>query len=402
MELFVQEHKKLWRKNIVKVSVFLCFAYVVIVGNILSFQWFTFGSNDDFTSSFGNRFDGYSVIRASQEYADSYNFELTDESFQQMVRDYQNLDITGREEEMERADWQIINSWLETLYPELKDNSIYKTMISYVNPNELTGLYERRQKAIKDFLEISGQENAEKDFLLKMNEKVERPFRYEWTEGWSQILGSMVADLGVVMALFMAIALSSLFAGEWRYNTGSLILTTKNGWGKIGLAKVLTGFIFTAEFFGMLAAGGIMAQLFFMGTSGWNMPIQNMKMIAVAPMNMLQAEIYEYAFAFLGAIGFAGIVMLLSSAVKSNVLALLLSLAVVYGPIMIVDYLPYSLQKAMDLLPLVGSSTDIFRTNVFYVFGKIIWSPYLLITVPVLLGMLCIPGTVRNWAKRLK
>ena len=32
-----------------------------------------------------------------------------------------------------------------------------------------------------------------------------------------------------------------------------------------------------------------------------DMPIQNIKLIAVAPMNMLQAEIYEYAFVLLGA-----------------------------------------------------------------------------------------------------
>ena len=46
------------------------------------------------------------------------------------------------------------------------------------------------------------------------------------------------------------------------------------------------------------------------------MPIQNIKLIAVAPMNMLQAEIYEYAFVLLGAIGFAGIVMFISAAVR--------------------------------------------------------------------------------------
>lgn len=53
-----------------------------------------------------------------------------------------------------------------------------------------------------------------------------------------------------------------------------------------------------------------------MGTAGWDMPIQNIKLIAVAPMNMLQAEIYEYVFVLLGAIGFAGIVMFISAAVK--------------------------------------------------------------------------------------
>lgn len=82
-------------------------------------------------------------------------------------------------------------------------------------------------------------------------------------------------------------------------------------------------------------------------------------------------EIYEYAFVLLGAIGFAGIVMFISAAVKNNVLTLLLSLTVVYGPMMIAEYLPYEMQKALDLIPLVGSSTDIFRTNTFSILGSL-------------------------------
>ena len=139
-----------------------------------------------------------------------------------------------------------------------------------------------------------------------------------------------------------------------------------------------------------------------MGTTGWDLPIQNIKLIAIAPINMLQAEIYEYAFALFGAIGFAGIVMFISATVKSNVLALLLSLAVVYGPMMITEYLPYEMQKALDLLPLVGSSTDIFRTNTFHVFGNYLWSPYLLITVPMIIGICCAPFAITNWSRRMK
>ena len=59
-------------------------------------------------------------------------------------------------------------------------------------------------------------------------------------------------------------------------------------------------------------------------------------------------------------------------------------------------------QKALDLIPLVGNSTDIFRTNTFHIFGKVVWSPYLLIIVPVLIGILCIPFAVKNWSRRLK
>ena len=402
MELFWLEHKKLWRKKIVKICVFLCFVYYVIFGSILSFQWFSFGSSDDYTSAFGNNFDGYTVIKDSQGYALSFGGELTDETLQQIVSDYQQMEADGMEEELEKTDWQIVNSWLGTLYPELRDTGNYKTMISYVDPDKLTGFYERRQQVLDEFLEVSGQVGAEKEYLHQIERKVEKPFRYEWVEGWSTLLGSMVADLGVVMALFLGIVLSSLFAGEWHDNTSTLVLTTRNGWGKIALAKILTGLAFTVELFALLAVSIVISQLFFMGTTGWDMPIQNIKLIAVAPMNMLQAEIYEYAFVLLGAIGFAGIVMFISAAVKNNVLTLLLSLTVVYGPMMIAEYLPYGMQKALDLIPLVGSSTDIFRTNTFRIFGKLIWSPYLLITIPVLIGILCMPFTIKSWSRRMK
>lgn len=402
MELFLLEHKKLWRKMSTRVSVILCFIYVVVFGSILSFQWFSFGSSDGYTTAFGNNFDGYRVIRDSQEYSQGFGGVLTDESLQQMVRDYQSMRLADEDAVLETTDRYLINSWLGSLYPELENADIYKTMMSYVDSEKLTGFYERRQAAIEDFLEINNQTGAEKEYLLQMNAKVTEPFRYEWAEGWSQLLGSIVADMGVVMALFLAITLSPLFAGEWHDNTSSLVLTTKNGWNRIACAKIGAGLLFTVEFFAILTVGNIVSQIFFLGTAGWDMPIQLIKLIAIAPLNMLQAEIYEYAFALLGAIGFAGVVMLLSARLRSNVLALLFSLAVVYAPMMITEYLPYGVQKALDLIPLAGSATDIFRTNTFHILGKYIWSPYLLITVPVLIGVLCIPFAVKGWARRLR
>lgn len=400
MELFILEHKKLWRKKSARISVFLCFIYVVVFGSVLSFQWFSFGSSDDYTSAFGNKFDGYSVIRDSQEYSLEFGGELTEENLKQLVRDYQKMESAGMETELDKTDWQSINSWLDTLYPELRDTGKNKTMICYVDPEKLTDFYERRQKAVQNFLENSGQVGAEKEYLLQMDLKVKEPYRYEWVKGWSVLLGDEVAGMGTVMALFLAIILSSLFAGEWRDNTSSLILTTRNGWRKIALAKICTGLLFTMELFAILTVANIVSQIFFLGTTGWDMPVQLIKMISIAPMNMLQAEVYEYAFTFLGAIGYAGIVMFISAGMRSNVLALLLSLAVVYGPMMIVEYLPYDVQKALDLIPLVGSASDIFRTNTFHIFGKYIWSPYLLITVPVLIGILCMPLAVKGWSRR--
>ncbi|MCQ5258515.1 ABC transporter permease, partial [Mediterraneibacter faecis] len=77
-----------------------CFVYYVIFGSILSFQCFCFGSSGDYTSAFGNNYDGYTVIKDSQEYALSFCGELSDETLQQIVRDYQHLEAGGMEEEL--------------------------------------------------------------------------------------------------------------------------------------------------------------------------------------------------------------------------------------------------------------------------------------------------------------
>lgn len=103
MELFRMEHKKLWRKGSVRISAILCFAYITIFGSILSFQWFAFGSVNADTSAFGNNFDGYFLIRDSQQYALVYEGDLTDETMQRLVGDYQNIEKSGAEDGLQKA-----------------------------------------------------------------------------------------------------------------------------------------------------------------------------------------------------------------------------------------------------------------------------------------------------------
>ena len=402
MGLFALEHKKLWRRAGTRVSAALCFVYMVVFCGVLSYQWFEFGSTDDVTSAFGNNFDGYAMIRSYQADTEGYGGFLTDESFQQMVRDIQADNDRGVYRQM-MDNRSAVNDYLTLLYPELRDeNDPYPILMEYyVDSAELTGFYERRQAAVEEFLHSQGQWTGDEGaMLLAMNGKVKEPFRFAWTAGWQSLLGDTLPDMGVIMAVFLAVVLSPTFSGEWHSNTAPLLLTTDRGWRSLAMAKAFSGLAFAVELFALLAAGSVAAQLIYLGTAGWDMPIQTVKLLAVAPMNMLQAEIYEYAFALLGAVGFAGVVMLLSALAKSNVLALLLSLAAVYGPMAAANYLPLWAQKALDLLPLVGSGADIFRTNTFYIFGRYIWSPWLLITVPVLLGLACVPFAVLQWSRR--
>ena len=397
MDLIKAEHKKLWSKKSVQVSVLLCFAYIIIFAGILQYQWFTFGSPKDETSIWGNHFDGYDNIRNHQEYAEQFGNLLTDSSFSDMVSNYQNLS----ESENDLSDWKVVNTWLQTMYPDLERSDTYKIMMQYVDTNQLTGLYDKRQKAIDDFLESFGTSEKETEYLMSMNNKVNTPFSYVWTEGWMTILGNL-QDYGIMIAIVLVICLAPLFSGEWHNRTGAMILSMKNGWKKDAIAKVIVGFSFSAELFFIIAIPSVIVQLIYFGTSGFDMPIQCIKMIAVAPMNMLEAEIYEYTHAFMGIMGFAGLVMLISAFSKSEIASIIAGFALLFIPTIFSEYLPYQFQLFSDLFPLVGNSAIIFRTNTLNIFGKIVWMPYLQLLIPPLFGIISIPFTVKLWSKRLR
>ena len=342
MDLLRLEHKKLWHRKSVQIGVLLCFLYIIIFGNLLSYQWFTFGSTDDFTSSFGNHFDGYSNIRKKQEYAKQLEGDLTDEKLQAMVRNYQERAGSNDISEYEMTDWKALNSWIQTLWPELEEADQPYIMLSYVDPSQLTDFEERRKKALEDFLDMNGQTGEEKEYFLNMNAKADTPLQYRWTEGWTFVTADFVSQCGVVLAIFLAIGIAPMFCGEWHDHTKALIATTKNGRKKIAGVKVMA------------------------------------------------------------ALGYTGIVLLCSALTRSNYVSLLTSLGIVFVPMAVSQFLPLWGQKLLDLIPFVGNSTDIFRTNMYHLFGLRIWSPYLLITVPISVGVISLPFAVHFWAKRAK
>ncbi len=399
MDLFLAEHKKLWSRSSVRISVLLCVIYIVIFGGILQYQWLTLGSSKDVT---GNHFDGYEYIRLRQEYAEKYGPVLTDDTLARMASDYQRAGKADNDEEIKKTDWSVISSWLQLLYPELQRPENYQLMLGYVDPSALTDLYGRRKAAIETYMDASGIEGSEKDYLLSMNEKTNTPFSYVWTEGWRTVLASMIPDFEIVIALALVISLAPLFAGEWHDRTGTMILSMKHGWKKDAVAKLAVGLVFTVEVFILISVPSIIVQMVFLGLSGWDTPIQCIKMLAIAPMNMAQAEIYEYLFLFVGIIGFATVVMLISSFLKSDRIAMIGGFAMLVVPMVVSGHLPYRAQLVLELFPLAGNAGDIFRMYTLNVFGKTIWLPYLELVTPLLCAMICIPISVKVWSRMQK
>ena len=174
------------------------------------------------------------------------------------------------------------------------------------------------------------------------------------------------------------------------------------GWEKDSLAKIAVGFCFSIELFLVVIIPHVFVQLVFLGVEGWDVPIQCIKMIAIAPLNMLQAEIYEYSYVFIGIIGFSAMVMLVSSLFKNDRFAMIGGFALLVVPAIISDYLPYRSQLVVSLFPLAGNAADIFRMYTLNLFGKIVWLPYMELVVPLAFAIISIPLIVKRWSRLQK
>ena len=242
---------------------------------------------------------------------------------------------------------------------------------------------------------------ADQQFFLDMDSQVDKPMAYGWTAGWSAVLGNGIGGFGqMILPVVLALALAPVFAGERRRGMDTLQATSLRGRAALAGAKLLSGLAFAGEIFTLFAAVLTAVQAVWLGFEGWDLPIQLIKMLTTAPMNMLQAECYELACLLGSALGFAGVALLLSALLPGTTATLVAALLTTWGPQILNQYLPWSVQQYLRLLPFVGGAEDIFRQNLYHWFGLRIWSPGPLLVIPLLVGAACLPAAALAWCRK--
>ncbi len=399
MSLFWQEHKKLWRSGLTRLAV--CGMLLLTLGlQVWAMQCVNFGT---MRADGSRRANGYANIRQCRQYAARWQI-LTDETVQEMVRSYQQKLAENPDFDGYLADFSFLQGTLVSfLWPEVEDQTQpYPTLtIYYVDPARLTGLYERREEKLEYYLENQFSDPADRKFFLDMDSRVEKPMAYGWTAGWSAVLGNGIGGFGqMILPVVLALALAPVFAGERRRGMDTLQATSLRGRAELAVAKLLSGLAFAGEIFALFAAVLTAVQAVWLGFEGWDLPIQLIKMLATAPMNMLQAECYELVCLLGSALGFAGVALLLSALLPGTTSALVAALLTTWGPQILNQYLPWSVQQYLRLLPFVGGAEDIFRQNLYHWFGLRIWSPGPLLAIPLLVGAACLPAAALAWCRK--
>ena len=209
---------------------------------------------------------------------------------------------------------------------------------------------------------------GEQDFWRGSADKIAWPLEYGYQGGWHNVL--MWKGFSGLATVALCIAVSGVFAGEYRERTAAIVLPTKRGKRELPLAKVAAVLIFTTAYWWLLTAAVIAMHVGLAGVQGWNLPLQ----IAYGydnayPLTLGETIVASYALGYLVSLGAAAFALLLSSKMRSTMPVAATCMAIVF--LGIISLFATPLVKLGVLTPFSGMSYA-FDYPISYALGPLV------------------------------
>lgn len=224
--LYGFELKKLWKKKMVRVTLMVMLA-VIISGNLSNILITTLTDEEVEVSA-------YADILERREYARRLTGRYIDDT---LIKEMQKAYSDSRSDEQIREDhrkYEAIHSFVASI-------SGYEEVCTV----DETALYQMRQDEIMQDLVLGlSLSETEKTLWEEREEKVQKPFVYEFCIGFVMLLGQ-VNMIGYLWILLCAICLSGFFADEHLRRTDQVILCSRYGKKHVYFAKIAAGVTFS-------------------------------------------------------------------------------------------------------------------------------------------------------------
>lgn len=406
MSLTLWELKKLIARRSAKIAI--CFALAVSLASVLLTGIYSLGSISD---TGGANFDGVENIVREYAWADEWKGELTGEKQAAAKR---QLDMAYLpENKVVAQDGNVYASdavyykyiaplgdipsiWRNTfaILPEYQSANVAKQ----ISVAEVEAYYAQREKILNDFLITQLPDEADREIFIKQNEKVITPFYYDWFKGQWLFL-DIFSDCALFTAMALCIAIAPVFAGEYQQKTDSVLLCAKYERKKLAHAKINAALMLTAGTYILCSGIYIAGQLAFVGTRALNCPVQLIKPLATVSMTIWQAEAYAVLLGLLGCLAIVALTVALSARLTAAFSVIIISLLVLILPFGFSGSLPDMLQSIVALMPFASNFSELMRTNLYHIFGMRIWSPYVLVVVPIIITAALLPIAVRFYTR---
>ncbi|MCU9809036.1 hypothetical protein LEQ06_13245 [Paraclostridium sp. AKS46] len=218
--------------------------------------------------------------------------------------------------------------------------------------------------------EKSSYEYKEFKYIHDLIEKKPIP-KFYFKFGWRNATEFNMNPLW--MAILIIVSICTIFSNEYQSNTASIIFSSKNGQGRLTLAKVISGLLFSTIIF--LVINGIQVAILAMhGFDGWNLPLGFLPSYARTPYIMNIGTFYMMGLlvSYIGVVLFTLLVMLVSLISKNDMISFAINVVILLGPSFLAKIMPtYILTKIFmelniaNLMCPIGMFGNISTYNIF-------------------------------------
>lgn len=365
---------------------FTVITILVLMLAILLLSIFIISENTN-TSADGSQVSGIKAIQVNKASQAMPAGKLTVATLQEALRQYHkvmnnasnftesNNDLKDSVYLAELKPYDNILSLLRKNYSPTNHYDYY--ILSSVSDDSINQFYENRHAKIREIVNIDNSygnySQTEKDFILDRDYKIETPFSYDYTDGWSDILQRGFLTVFLLIGLTVCIIIAPIFAYEYQTGADAVVLSTRFGRKQVIQAKILAGFLISSGIF--LFATVFYMLLFFAayGVQGWNGSFQVLSFTSFYDLSILQVFLRGLILNYFIIIALMSVTMLLSSVCKTSFNTVIISTLWVSIPL----FIPSSKNSKIfnyiiDLLPAKAFDTyTAFSVYDVYSFGQI-------------------------------
>ena len=184
----------------------------------------------------------------------------------------------------------------------------------------------KRNNIIKNF-EEDKLTDVEKDYWLKEYDSIPKPFVYSYAQGYYTFYTILSVMIWLVFVLII-IGLSGVFADENTFRTDALILSSRNGRGKVCLAKLAAGLTYSVMAMITVFSVCILMPMTIWGAKGLDTPIQNILPGCAYNMTIGQSIELIFGIGILLSVLFGAFTMMLSHIFRNTTPVLSIQLGI--------------------------------------------------------------------------
>lgn len=386
---------------------------LLVLGLLLLIVLYFMISDTVWINGYGDGEKGLQAIHKIKEAKKEWSGELTEDRIREVIE--KNNQINGALEylsddvrELDRAygkkqGFLDIRMLLSYSYGGFQDFDYY--MADSLTPDRAGEFYQNRMDHLVEWLNAADGgadffNEKEKAFLIEEYENLATPLFYDYQDGWDNLFQWSPA-IAMITTMVLAFLCAGIFSDEFRLKSSSIFYSSYHGRKKATWAKIKAGFmIATMIYWSMMLLYSVVVLGIF-GADGAGCPIQSAAGSWKSFYNLTNGQVYLLILlgAYLGCLFMTFLVMFVSAAAKSSLLAVLVPFVLIFLPSFLMGTDIPALNKILGLLPdqLLQMNLVVKYFNLYEIGGKIFGAVPVLLVLYLLLTLVLIPVIYKSY-----